>query len=67
MEGEEQAILAWVNTFETVPKCNSFGNLFSGYVIGLMLSEMCVWYLKFDFAITTCFLESQHTLLISEL
>lgn len=36
----EEAVLDWVNTFELVSTCQSFSNLSSGHVIGLMLSEM---------------------------
>lgn len=40
MEGDEEAILDWINTFENIPKCHSFNNLSSGHIICLMLLEM---------------------------
>lgn len=40
MEEEEVAVLDWVNSFETVPHCESFSHLSSGHVIGLMLCEI---------------------------
>mmetsp|Transcript_10383 Transcript_10383/g.15782 ORF Transcript_10383/g.15782 Transcript_10383/m.15782 type:complete len:678 (-) Transcript_10383:152-2185(-) len=40
MEGEERAILEWINTFESVPECKSVSALSSGSTVGLMLAEI---------------------------
>lgn len=46
MDSKEIAIIEWVNTFETLPACSSIHELYSGRIIGLILSEIAPAYFE---------------------